>query len=500
MSGHPPATADSSDGSARGRSPLLRAVLRAGALLTGARVLTGSGRFVYALLLAQWLSAGDYGRLHYALAWYIAFVPLALLGLNTLLVREAARRELSRSARRVADSLGLQLSAGALTVLLSLVLVARFEPDPSLRALLYWASCAIVGRALALWVNAILTGRESASEVFRLETAFRLLEFSVGACLAYGGADIVTLVQWHALTWTLQGGVGLWLLRRQGLRPQLRWRAAPALRLLRAGLPFLVGTSAQCWLLQGPLVLYRHAGATEAGLGALTLSLQVLFLYSAVVHDLSQAALAGLSGRLATGDSTADTRLYARFGLRAGLLLGTFYAVLSLSVLPEALRFAFGPDYRQTVQTLPLLALTIVPWFWMQSLSSLHVAQDRYGPVLLGSVAGAISLTLLTLLPFGNALQGVLLAIAAGTLVAASGVLHAARAELHALLLPLPFCIGALIATLLLAPRSATLAALGGASVLGAACTIELRRGRAAGAGVMPAHENTRTAAGTERP
>ncbi|MCK5360124.1 MAG: oligosaccharide flippase family protein, partial [Gammaproteobacteria bacterium] len=72
-------------------TPGIRSILANTAYLSFARSLTGIVRIVYAVLLARYLGAEAYGFFNYGLSWYLIFIPLAALGLDSVLIREIGR-------------------------------------------------------------------------------------------------------------------------------------------------------------------------------------------------------------------------------------------------------------------------------------------------------------------------------------------------------------------------------------------------------------------------
>ena len=68
--------------------PTLYSILTSTAYLGAARILSAASRIVYAILLAKILEPETYGIFQYAYSWYLMFIPLSILGLNFVMIRE----------------------------------------------------------------------------------------------------------------------------------------------------------------------------------------------------------------------------------------------------------------------------------------------------------------------------------------------------------------------------------------------------------------------------
>ena len=387
----------------------VRSILRNTTYLAGARAVTIAARAAYALVIAGLLGPELYGLFNYALSWYLLFVPLAILGLDFVLLREIGRRR-SASTDVVPASLALRTGGSILVAALCLGLGWWLEVDPLARRLLLVLAFALVGRGLASWTNAVFKGHEASGFVLAQEVAFRLLEVLVGLALLAAGYGVLVLALAHAGAWIAQGAMGLFLVRRF-LHPGLRadWSPWPMVALLRSGLPFLAAAFLLGWLLQGPLVLHRHLEGTDIGLGQLALALQVFVIFGSVVAELGLAAVPVLTRSSERRDG--KTVLFVQGILRAGWLLGAALVTGALTVGPPLLAWLFGANYDTAGDLLPWAMLLVGPYFWATSLRSVLAAHGRYWEIAAAMLTGAVVFSILYVpLADYSGLQGALYA------------------------------------------------------------------------------------------
>lgn len=371
----------------------LRSILRNTTYLASARAMAVAARTVYVAVIAGLLGPELYGLFNYGLSWYLLFVPLAILGLDFLLLREIGRAR-TGAPDVVPASLALRTLSSALVAVLCMGLGWCLESDPTARTLLVVFAVALVGRGLASWTNAVFKGHEASGFVLAQEVLFRLLEVLLGLALLAAGHGVLVLAMVHAGAWLAQGAAGLYLVRRF-LRPGLQadWSPQPMLALIGAGLPFLVAAFLLGWLMQGPLVLYRQLEGTDAALGQLALALQVFVIIGSVVAELGLAAVPVLTRTSERQDG--KTALFVQGALRAGWLLAAALAVGGITVGAPALTWLFGPEYASAGALLPWSVLLVGPYFWATGLRSVLAAHGWYWQIAGTMFAGALVFTII---------------------------------------------------------------------------------------------------------
>jgi O-antigen/teichoic acid export membrane protein len=301
-------------------------------------------RLVYVLALARLLGAADYGLYVYALSWYVIFMPLTNLGQDLDLGRAVGGRR-PDAAQVVAATFTLRVYAAVAVMVGVLAAGWVLNPDERGRLLVTLMALAVLPRALALWTQMVCLAHERSALILRQETAFRLLEATLGIGVLLLGAEVWVVALVHLLSWTLQAASGVRMVRRRLLRFAFRL-ALPDWRT-RIGAGLRVGFSRMLdgWLVSGPVVLYRQLADDLDGLGILALCLQLLNLLRVVPNALSAAALPLLSRALLRADGK-EMRFVQALGLLAtaqAIAVAWLLAVAGDRLIPLALGSDFAP-------------------------------------------------------------------------------------------------------------------------------------------------------------
>ncbi|MCB1787854.1 MAG: oligosaccharide flippase family protein, partial [Gammaproteobacteria bacterium] len=286
---------------------------------SSARLAAIVARAVYVVVIANQLGPELYGLFNYGMSWYLLFVPLGIIGIDEVMVREIGRHGAAAPAV-VDNSLSLRLAAGLGAVVACVALGAGLDGAEPVRALLYVFALALFGRTLSAWSNAVFRGSEASQYLLAQELGFRVLEVVIGLLLLWRGHGLVALAGVHAAGWLLQGVVGVAYVRARFF-PRLSLRVERRLlrQLVLAGLPFLAWALLLGWLVQGPVVLGRTAFGDGSALGQLALGAQVFVLVGSVVAELGTAAIPVLTRSAERADG--KTRRFAEAALRVAWLL-----------------------------------------------------------------------------------------------------------------------------------------------------------------------------------
>ena len=251
----------------------ISSIARNAVYIFGAKGFNCAIRFVYAFALAHYLGPELYGFINYGISWYLVFLSLTGIGVAAILSREIGK-DRSSGAWITSLTFSLRIPLTIVAAVTCGVFGWFIENNPEVRIILIVFSIALIGRSLALWVEAVFTAYEVSKYSFRLEIVFRTFEVILGTCLllAGGGAKAVAIV--HAISWWFQALGGLVLTGRRLVPIRFNFSRQGLKHLIRQGIPIGIGFIMISWLLSGPLVLFRHFGSTENSLGQLALAIQ----------------------------------------------------------------------------------------------------------------------------------------------------------------------------------------------------------------------------------
>ncbi|MCB2147283.1 MAG: oligosaccharide flippase family protein [Deltaproteobacteria bacterium] len=369
----------------------VRSILVNTLFLSGARFTTILARLIYAIVIAKLLGPELYGLFNYGLSWYLIFMPLSVIGTDFVLLRELGRYD--NNDELLNTSLALRGISCVMAACLCLGIGWTLESEDQMRSLLFVFSIALVGRGLSAWTNSVFKGYESSHYVLKQELLFRLLEVILGIVLLTSGYNLLALAMVHATSWLLQGIIGVAIIRKF-LHPTIhpRWDVGIMIDLVKRGSPFLGAAFLLGWLLQGPLVLFRHLSKNDIALGQLALSLQVFVLIGSIVAELSTAALPVLSRSVKRQDGKTSQFVIAIF--HGGWLLSGILIIAALTIGGWAVELLFGTGFKPVETLLPWATAMVGPFFWCNNLRSVLAAQGQYGAVFWSNLTGAVIFTM----------------------------------------------------------------------------------------------------------
>ena len=344
---------------------------------------TGLVRGIYAIILARLLGPEIYGLFNYGLSWYLVFLPITILGLNVFLAREIGSRRPGYE-KFVGRTLALR-SITSILVAICCGLVGWFiEAESVIRQLIIIFSLALFGRGLALWTNSVFVAFEKSQYSFQQDALFRVLEIIVGVTVLINGGGVLALAIVHAGAWWLQGFRGVMLVRKHLLQVRADWDFRELASLVYNAIPFLFLNLFGAWLLQGPLVLYRHLADMDANLGQLALALQALFLLSGIPWSLSQAVLPVLS-RAVDRDDGKD-KVFVEGMLRIGIIFGAIAGLAGMALGPWFVPLVFSDRYMHAGDLLGPAFWVMVPMIWGSTLAQVVIARDQLKVAVLCSL------------------------------------------------------------------------------------------------------------------
>jgi len=188
---------------ARAENAGLRRIVRHAGQLTGTRLVTYGTRALYLLILARLLGPELYGLLAYGHAWYVAFLPLGLLGTGLVIVRLIAQRPEDQTAL-IGHSLALRMFSALISALLCVVIGYALQSEPKLQTLFSVFALALAGRALNLWCDDLFVAFEHPQYILLRESVMRPSELMLGVAVVLSGGGIVGVALVHALSLWVQ--------------------------------------------------------------------------------------------------------------------------------------------------------------------------------------------------------------------------------------------------------------------------------------------------------
>lgn len=366
------------------RSLPARVALNSLWLLT-ARV-SGQGlMFVLTVLVARYLGEAGLGQYTFVAAVVFLGNVLTTFGLDTILIREVARRG-TASATSLTAALGIQLGLAALFIG-GVTLASGWLRD---------SPCCVSTKAVGLWVYSLsllplaFTTTFSASlrayERMDLILALNLLSAiaqtgGTWVILSAGGGLVALLgllLAIQTLSAALSGVMCFgWL---PGFALDLRVSPALAQHLLRQGIPLvLVAGFMVVYQRLGVLMLSWLAGDASTGwyaaAGRVTDALKMAHyaFFGAIFPLMTRLVMEGQAPG-ASRDPTALEHKLSHISLRFWLGFGLLAALVITLLAGPVVRLVYGQNYAPAVPALQILAWSLIPFavnthtfFWLVS-------------------------------------------------------------------------------------------------------------------------------------
>jgi O-antigen/teichoic acid export membrane protein len=369
----------------------LRSIARNASYLAAAQAFTSLLRPLYVLVLAYHFGPELYGIIVYGQSWYLAFLPLTGLGIGLMLCREVGR-DRRQGTHFVAQTLSLRISAALAAAVACGVTGWLVEADFAQRRLLLIFSFALFGRSLSMWTDHVFTAYEACRHAFRQRILFRPMEVLAGFTVLYAGGGVVEVAAVHASIWWLYALRGLIVIRRQIVPLRLDGSRRNLVLLLARGLPLGLQNLFVAWLLQGPIVLYRHLGGAHRSLGELALAMQAFILVAIVPNSIGAAALPVLSRSVARQDGKDQS--FAQGMLQFSFLVGSAAGLAGMALGPWFVQHFLGETYQLAGHLLGPAMWLLIPFIYGNAASAVLVARGQFVRVTLCSFAGILVLLL----------------------------------------------------------------------------------------------------------
>ncbi|MEQ1803543.1 MAG: lipopolysaccharide biosynthesis protein [Gammaproteobacteria bacterium] len=395
-----------------GRLTAARSIAGNTAVLTAAQVVGIATRMVYIVLVARLLGPELYALLAYSQAWYLAFMPLALLGLGPAIVHAIAR-DPDHAADVAGRALAIRLTMTGIAVLACVVLAWSIAPDPRAPLLITTLAAALAGRAVVAFAQHLYAAYEVNHHALRQEVAARVLELGLAAGVLLAGGSLLLLVATQGVVWWLQAARSLYVVRHELVVPRLDWQWSRWKPLLALALPLFVTAAAVDWRVNGPLILFRNLNDDAVLFGQFALAMQALFIANTIPQSLSTAAQPVLTRSAVRGD--AKDLLYASVIQRLAFVVGAAAGLLGLALGPWLFGAVLGPGFVAAGELAGLTLWCLIPLLAGIAFPAVFVARGALRFQMVASVLGAVATTVLVVLlvpPFGA--RGAIIGAAAG--------------------------------------------------------------------------------------
>jgi PST family polysaccharide transporter len=355
-------------------------------------------RFTIAILVSAWvaryLGPERFGVLAYALTFVAIFQAISLLGLDNLIVRDAAA-DPGQAHRFLGTALGLRAGGAAMAYLLMVATAAVFHRAEGQTV----QTIALAGLALLfqvsdivdLWFQSQMQSRRTvlAKAISYLATA------AVKVTLILGGAGLAAFAAANALE-TALAALTLWFsYRRFRTSEGWQWSSSTAAALLRQSWPLLLsGLSILLYMRVSIVFLRESAGNAEVGIYTVGTSLSEMWYF--IPMALASSLAPYVSRKRIEGGEAYQRILFKAFA--AMWCLSLVVASVNAMTAKYWVALLYGHQYRDSAGIFAMHAFTFIPVCLGVMQSIWLINEGRSKLALYQAVTGAVIALTLNLL------------------------------------------------------------------------------------------------------
>jgi O-antigen/teichoic acid export membrane protein len=364
---------------------LIKVVQNTSWLLTDRLLQMALGLWV-GVWVARYLGPSQFGLFNYALSFVSMFSPLVIGGLNSIVVRDAARQPEDKN-QILGTSFGLSLIGGFISWGLSVVLIARLSPDQPLAPWLVGIMAAGTlfqsFDAIDFWFQSQV---RSKPVVFARQFSY-IFACGLRVAMIQLQAPLVAFA-WARFAELLLSAIALIIIYQSHGHSLRHWQIRlPRLRaLLQESLPLMLSGLAVFIYSKTDQIMLGSMLADKSQLGFYAVSVRVAEIFDFLPVIIAASVLPKLTQLKASGQDYA-AKLQAYFDLMLYLWLLIAIPISCLS--PWIIHLLYGDFYAPAGAILGI-------YVWAQFGSNLGVARNTYLTVegklhytLYFSVAGA---------------------------------------------------------------------------------------------------------------
>jgi O-antigen/teichoic acid export membrane protein len=376
-------------------------------------------RLIYIIVLARYLGPDIYGLFSYGQVWYVAFIPLCMLGLGPLLVRAVSRDK--KEGQEFANCVtSIQICSISITAVICGVTGWLTSDSSELAILLVIFSFALIGRAVSLWGDQMFNAYEKTKLTLNQERIFRTGEVLLGIGTAIIMKDVIWLAMLHASIWIFQAIRAVYLVQThlQIIKPVWDWPINK--KLLFEGAPIGISLVLDGLMIQGAIIIYKMNGATNNSLGNMAIVIQAFIMLASIFIAINKAILPVISRSVDRGDD--KDQLYLSFMIRIAFVLGALIGLMGLALGADIVQMVFGSQYQEAMEHLGMMLWLLIPYIIKQAINSTLLAHGKFGKILQLNLIGFICMLLSVQyfyeqLGFTSAILGIIFGCSAESLI-----------------------------------------------------------------------------------
>ena len=373
----------------------LRAALANGAYLAVTKGYYLLLRGMYIAVFVHLIGVELYGYYTYAQNWYVLFMPLAMWGMNELLISEHVRTDPTRRAALIGSGLALRLLLGTLCCLGIIASAALFEDQPGLRLLVIVYSQGVLARSLTGWFSALFVAHNRSLYWLYISVFFTTVEVVAALSLASAGAALLSIALCQCAVWWCKLAVAWRVYHNRFHRIGLRWNTRFLRFYLRSGAALGCATFLLVCMTPGLLVFYRHLADDLRLIGEVAIVLQLFQIIDQMIMLVSNAALPEINR--ASSAAPASLARFLRIGWNGAFLCGGAVSVLCMLLVPQLIALLPPNKFDQPMLLFARFSWIIIPLCSLHSFRLALISTGRIRRFLGVMISGPAALLALIL-------------------------------------------------------------------------------------------------------
>ena len=373
--------------------PGLRSSLRNGSFLALSKLYYLAVRGAYIVFFARIIGVEAYGYYSYAQNWYVLFLPLAMWGMNELVISELSKTPPEKRAALLGSGLALRVLLSIVFVLLIMVAAALLEPDSQLRLLICIYTQGLFARAIANWYSALFVAVGKSENWLYVSVPFMTLEIVLALVLASRGASLIEIAWMQSILWWLMMFCSCWLYRVRMGKTALALSPAYLRFYLSKGVSLASATFLMFCLTPGLLILYRNFAGDIQRIGEVALVLQVIMILDQIIMVVSNAALPALNR--SSADASVTIRAFCRMVWLGALYAGGALAVACTLLIPVVIGILPANMFSSAALLFADTSWLLVPLIALHGFRIALIASGRMHSLLLTMLLGVLVLLVL---------------------------------------------------------------------------------------------------------
>jgi O-antigen/teichoic acid export membrane protein len=306
---------------------------------------------VLGIFVARYLGATDYGKYSFGYAYVDLFGPVAGLGLNLLIVREASRMR-EKAPVLVGTSMALKLISSISVVGLAFVILQFIPSSQEARIVVYIFGSGFILEHLYGSISMVFAAFERFDIYAMVQVIERIVSFALLLSLLFLGFRLIAISWIRPLTALVILFLNLWLASKKILKSRLHVDKALSPFLLKEGWPFMADALFMIVYLKVDVVMLQAMkGSTIVGWYAIASGLVLVFipLQMAVLQSVFP-----IFSRNYVEDQGSFSLYFERIS-RFLLSTGTAVAVIVTLAASPLVSLLYGKEYIQSVSMLRIL-------------------------------------------------------------------------------------------------------------------------------------------------